>query len=125
MKNIIKDFSNYNSQLKFTSSQSYTFHRWIYVKNAFYESQRWWDCLWASVSIKAERSQSLTDLEKCQDGDFEICVELGDAGKDRKKAVQLYEKAFDGEEMFGYCSLVFASFLTDLNPNEQIPHNSW
>ncbi|MGF7479676.1 hypothetical protein [Campylobacter concisus] len=67
----------------------------------------------------------MTDLEKCQDGDFEICVELGDAGKDRKKAVQLYEKAFDGEEMFGYRSLVFASFLTDLNPNEQIRHNSW
>ena len=30
----------------------------------------------ANVSIKAERSQSMTDLEKCQDGDFKICVEL-------------------------------------------------
>ncbi|WP_103636344.1 hypothetical protein [Campylobacter concisus] len=67
----------------------------------------------------------MTDLEKCQDGDFEICAELGDAGKDHKKAAQLYEKAFDGEEMLGCCSLVFAGFLTDLNPNEQIRHNSW
>ena len=25
--------------------------------------------------------------------------------------------------MFGCCSLVFAGFLTDLNPNEQIRHN--
>lgn len=47
----------------------------------------------ANVSIKAERSQSMTDLEKCQDGDFKICAELGDAEKDYKKATQLYKKS--------------------------------
>ena len=64
----------------------------------------------ASVSIKAERSQSMTDLEKCQDGDFEICTELGKAyyygngvTKDINKAIQLYEKACDGGEVFS-CS---------------------
>ena len=64
----------------------------------------------ASVSIKAERSQSMTDLEKCQDGDFEICTELGKAyyygngvTKDINKAIQLYEKACDGGVMFS-CS---------------------
>lgn len=64
----------------------------------------------ASVSIKAERSQSMTDLEKCQDGDFEICTGLGKAyyygngvTKDINKAIQLYEKACDGGVMFS-CS---------------------
>lgn len=62
----------------------------------------------ASVSIKAERSQSITDLEKCQDGDFKICAELGKAyyygngvTKDINKAIQLYEKACDGGIMDG------------------------
>ena len=55
----------------------------------------------ASVSIKAERSQSMTDLEKCQDGDFKICAKLGDAEKDHKKAAQLYKKACDGGDMNG------------------------
>ena len=62
----------------------------------------------ASVSIKAERSQSMTDLEKCQDGDFEICAELGDAEKDYKKAAQLYKKACDGGIMDGCNSLGIA-----------------
>ena len=62
----------------------------------------------ASVSIKAERSQSMTDLEKCQDGDFKICAELGDAEKDYKKAAQLYEKACDGGIMDGCNSLGLA-----------------
>ena len=64
----------------------------------------------ASVSIKAERSQSMTYLEKCQDGDFKICTELGRAyyygngvTKDINKAIQLYEKACDGGEVFS-CS---------------------
>ena len=62
----------------------------------------------ASVSIKAERSQSLTDLEKCQDGDFKICVELAHiyyfgkgVSKDLYKSAQLYEKACDGGDMSG------------------------
>jgi len=62
----------------------------------------------ANVSIKAERSQSMTDLEKCQDGDFKICAELGDAEKDHKKAAQLYEKACDGGIMDGCNSLGLA-----------------
>ena len=36
-----KSFNNYSLEFKFTSSKSHTFHRWIYAKNAFYESQRW------------------------------------------------------------------------------------
>ena len=66
----------------------------------------------ASVSIKAERSQSITDLEKCQDGDFKICSELGKAyyygngvTKDINKAIQLYEKACDGGAMEGCLNL--------------------
>ena len=65
----------------------------------------------ASVSIKAERSQSITDLEKCQDGDFKICTELGNdyyygngvVTKDINKAIQLYEKACDGGDVLS-CS---------------------
>ncbi|MBS5828736.1 MAG: SEL1-like repeat protein [Campylobacter concisus] len=90
-------------------------------QNAFYESQRWWNHLWTSISIKAEKSQSITDLEKCQDGDFKICAELGKAyyygngvTKDINKAIQLYEKACDGEEMFGCCNLAFADFFNGL-----------
>jgi len=62
----------------------------------------------ANVSIKAERSQSMTDLEKCQDGDFKICVELAHiyyfgkgVSKDLYKSAQLYEKACDGGDMSG------------------------
>ena len=72
----------------------------------------------ASVSIKAERSQSLTDLEKCQDGDFEICTELGNdyyygngvVTKDINKAIQLYEKACDGGEVFSCSNLGHAYY---------------
>lgn len=49
--------------------------------------------LWVSVSIKAERSQSMTDLKKCQDCDFKICAELGKAYHYGNKATQLYEKS--------------------------------
>ena len=66
----------------------------------------------ASVSIKAERSQSMTDLEKCQDGDFKICTELGNAyytgngvEKNLNKSVDLYKKACDGGEMNGCFNL--------------------
>ena len=87
-------------------------------QNAFYESQRWWDYLWASVSIKAERSQNLTGLEKCQNGDFKICAELGKAyyygNGVINKAIQLYEKACDGKEMFGCYNLAFAGFFNGL-----------
>ena len=69
----------------------------------------------ASVSIKAERSQSMTDLEKCQDGDFKICAELGKAyyygngvTKDINKAIQLYEKACDGGEVLRCSDLGYA-----------------
>ena len=71
----------------------------------------------ASVSIKAERSQSITDLEKCQDGDFKICAKLGmayyyDNGvtKDINKAIQLYEKACDGGEVFSCSNLGHAYY---------------
>lgn len=72
----------------------------------------------ASVSIKAERSQSLTDLEKCQDGDFKICTELGNdyyygngvVTKDINKAIQLYEKACDGGEVFSCSNLGHAYY---------------
>ena len=72
----------------------------------------------ASVSIKAERSQSMTDLEKCQDGDFKICVELAHiyyfgkgVSKDLYKSAQLYEKACDGGEMEGCLNLGNAYYL--------------
>ena len=72
----------------------------------------------ASVSIKAERSQSMTDLEKCQDGDFKICTELGNdyyygngvVTKDINKAIQLYEKACDGGEVFSCSNLGHAYY---------------
>ena len=74
----------------------------------------------ASVSIKAERSQSITDLEKCQDGDFKICSELGKAyyngdgvTKDFNKAAQLYQKACDGGEMDGCNRLSEAYYFGD------------
>ena len=60
----------------------------------------------ANVSIKAERSQIMTDREKCQDGDFKICAELG-------KAVQLYQKACDNEEMSGCLKLGYAYYFGD------------
>ena len=68
---------------------------------------------------------------KVKDGDFKICAELGKAyyygngaTKDINKAIQLYEKACDGEEMFGCYNLAFAGFLTDLKLNERI-RRSW
>ena len=72
----------------------------------------------ASVSIKAERSQSMTDLEKCQDGDFKICTGLGNdyyygngvVTKDINKAIQLYEKACDGGEVFSCSNLGHAYY---------------
>lgn len=72
----------------------------------------------ASISIKAERSQSMTDLEKCQDGDFKICTELGNdyyygngvVTKDINKAIQLYEKACDGGEVFSCSNLGHAYY---------------
>ena len=70
----------------------------------------------ASVSIKAERSQSMTDLEKCQySGDMVVCNNLGYAysigkgvAKDPNKAAQLYQKACDGGEMGGCGNLANA-----------------
>ena len=74
----------------------------------------------ANVSIKAERSQSMTDLEKCQDGDFKICVELAHiyyfgkgVSKDLYKSAQLYEKACDGGDMSGCLSLGNAYYNGD------------
>ncbi|WP_462104885.1 tetratricopeptide repeat protein, partial [Campylobacter concisus] len=74
----------------------------------------------ASVSIKAERSQSLTDLEKCQDGDFKICTELGNAyyngdgvAKNLNKSVDLYQKACDGGEINGCFNLGNAYYNGD------------
>ena len=63
----------------------------------------------ASISIKAKKPTSLTELEKCQySRDMVVCNNLGYAyskgegvAKDPNKAAQLYQKACDGGEMFG------------------------
>ncbi|QPH83946.1 hypothetical protein CVT06_02090 [Campylobacter concisus] len=52
----------------------------------------------------------MIDLEKCQDGDFKICAELGKAYYYGNKATQIYEKPCDDGEMLGCFSLAFAGF---------------
>ena len=71
----------------------------------------------ATLSIDGYMPKML--FMKVKDGDFKICAELGKAyyygngaTKDINKATKLYEKACDGKEMFGCCSLAFAGFLT-------------
>ena len=66
----------------------------------------------ASVSIKAERSQSITDLEKCDNEEMIGCLDLGNAyyngngvAKNLNKAAQLYQKACDGGIMKGCANL--------------------
>lgn len=63
----------------------------------------------ASISIKAKKPTSLTELEKCQySRDMVVCNNLGYAyskgkgvAKDPNKAAQFYQKACDGGEMLG------------------------
>ena len=70
----------------------------------------------ASISIKAKKPTSLTELEKCQySGDMVVCNNLGYAysigkgvAKDPNKAAQLYQKACDGGEMGGCGNLANA-----------------
>ena len=70
----------------------------------------------ASISIKAKKPTSLTELEKCQySGDMVVCNNLGYAysigkgvAKDPNKAAQLYQKACDGGEMLGCRNLGYA-----------------
>ena len=67
----------------------------------------------ASISIKAKKPTSLTELEKCQySKDMAACNNLGNAyskgkgvAKDPNKAAQFYQKACDGGEMQGCSSL--------------------
>ena len=69
----------------------------------------------ASISIKAKKPTSLTELEKCQySRDMVVCNNLGYAysigkgvAKDPNKAAQFYQKACDGGEMDG--CIIFAN----------------
>ena len=67
----------------------------------------------ASISIKAKKPTSLTELEKCQySKDMAACNNLGNAyskgkgvAKDPNKAAQFYQKACDGGIMVGCTNL--------------------
>ena len=75
----------------------------------------------ASISIKAKKPTSLTELEKCQySKDMAACNNLGYAysigkgvAKDPNKAAQFYQKACDGGAMEGCFSLGNAYYNGD------------